>query len=310
MSKAKNILQMLNETRERELVQYSSRGNSAQATTTTVGKLEAGVYNIEATMTGIQFEKHSINTDKLLRFKDSRYEAVLKEIEEFWNIGEDFQDLDFTHKRGVLLFGAPGTGKSCLLKLVIESITKERGDIVFLCRRPGLLIEGLRQFREVEPDRKALVILEDVDQMCYDDQALTELFDGDKQINGVLFLGTTNYLERMSARMLRDGRFDRKLEVKNPPKEGRKAYLEAKLGNHKRKDLIPELTEKTDGFSFAQMRELLVSVCCYKYDVDSSIDRIRNGIDEAKVSDEELETKLNSISLNENKAAKLMKEFR
>lgn len=291
MSRAKKFLESAEKvsvankaTRVRSLQQYVVGANTRRPTSKTKPTLEAGVYNIHSDMMGPYFDVHEVNTDELLRFKDSRYNAILEEVKEFWELKPKFQRLGFTNKRGVLMHGKPGTGKSCIIKLMMEDMV-ERGDVVFLARSVHSLKEGLKQFREVEPERKALVVLEEVDEMLYDLRAISELFDGDDQIGDVLFVGTTNYLERIPPKMLREGRFDRKVEILPPPKEGRLEYLRRKLGilEDVTDAAIEEHADQTDGFTFGQLREFLIGAYVYGKPVDQVIKRIQNGggLDEA-----------------------------
>jgi len=271
--------------KKQTLTQYSDMGNTASPTSKTKGVLEAGVYNVQTDpMSGsVFFAFHDVSTDELLRFKDPRQESILEEIKKFWGLADNFKKMGFTHKRGLLCYGPPGTGKSCILKLVMEDVVKQ-GDVVFIGRSPGSLVEGLRQFREVEPDRKALVILEDLDKLVqYDEHTLLELFDGDLQMDHFLYLGTTNYLERIPERMLRANRFDRKIKIDYPTIEGRLAYLKMKLGIHEDEGAVQELADKTDGFSFGQLREYIVSVYCFEKDSEQTLNRIKNGLEEASI---------------------------
>jgi len=280
--------------RQQILTQYGVSGNSFHAAGKTTGILEAGIYSIKSNMQGPYFEFHDMSTDEVLRFEDSRYNQVLDEISKFWGLKEKFDKLGFVHKRGVLLHGAPGTGKSCLLKLVMED-TVNKGDVVFIVKDAYTLTKGLEQFREIEPDRKVLVVFEDIDEVLNygGERPVLELFDGDSQISNVLYLATTNYIDKLPPRMLRAGRFDRKMEVYNPPEEGRLMYLKHKLGMDEKAASLEEVAKKTDGFSFAQLRELLVSVYCLGNDMDKSIKRIKTGINESvEMSEKQLDSKL------------------
>ena len=106
---------LLREGRERVLTQYSDGGNVLAASQKTRPTLEAGCYAIRSTMEGIMFERVETNSDHLLRFEDSRYNEVLTEVDSFWDLGPKFEMVGLTHKRGLLLWGQPGQGKSCLL---------------------------------------------------------------------------------------------------------------------------------------------------------------------------------------------------
>jgi hypothetical protein len=265
--------------RVKSVVQYTKNGNvsSPVGKIKLEGKLSPGVYNVRSSFEmGTFFEQADIRSDEILRFKDERQDTVINEIGQFWELKGDFDDMGFVHKRGMMLYGPPGSGKTCVLKLVMEEMVKQ-GNIVFLVKSVGSLLEGLKSFREIESDRRCVVILEDIDKMVqYDEHSLLELFDGETQVDNVLYLATTNHIDRLPERMLRSGRFDRKVEVPFPPLEGRKAYLEMKLKKKKLTEVeIKDIANETDGLSFGDLRELLVSVYCLKYSMAETIKRLK-----------------------------------
>jgi ATP-dependent 26S proteasome regulatory subunit len=241
--------------------------------------IPAGVYRIMYTPSGVIYEVHDISTDEILRFEDSRYNKVLDEIQKFWTLKEDFTKMGFSHKRGLLLYGTPGGGKSSLLKLAIQDAVDE-GNLVFITNDAHTLVEGLKTVREIEPDRRVLCVLEDIDEIVrYGEHSILELFDGDSQTDNVLFLATTNYIDRLPPRILRAGRFDRKIRIDNPPVEGRLKYLQAKLKGNIAEERIVELAEKTDGLSFGQLREFLIATFCLKQNEDKVIHRLKNHLE-------------------------------
>jgi len=274
------------------LIQYMVGENSFHPVgqIKTVKTLPPGIYNIQESMQGPYFEITDIRTDNLLKFADSRYNMILEEIDKFWKIKDNFKNMGFLHKRGVLLYGNPGTGKSCLLKQVMEGMVK-RGDLVFMAGTSSYRIkDGLSLLKEVEPDRQVLAVMEDIDE--FDEHTLLQLFDGNTIFDDVLFLGTTNYINKLQPRLLREGRFDRKIRIDNPPLEGRVAYFNYKLGKREPSERIKEMAEKTKGFSFGQLREFLVSVYCLGYDIDETVKRIQSGREEFDITEGELDRKL------------------
>lgn len=155
-------------------------------------------------------------------------------------------------------------GKSSAINQTVDMITG-RGDVVFYGRNIGVLIEGLNAFRQVEPDRKVVVVLEDADEYVgYQERDMLNLLDGANTIENVLYLATTNYLSRFPERLLRPGRFDKKIFVGPPPMEGRKAYFEHKLGKVESPEEIDRLARETDGLSFGHLRELITAVYALK----------------------------------------------
>jgi hypothetical protein len=261
--------------------QYTDAGHTIRpiGAVRLISKLDPLVYKVESDMQGLYFSPHDMKTDNLLRFKDKRQKTVLSEIKKFWGLKARFNDMGFVHKRGLLLFGAPGTGKSCILKLVIADIIEE-GDVVLSVQNPRLLVGALEAIRQIEPCRRVLAILEDVDEMVrYDEHALLGLFDGDAQQDSICLLGTTNYLDRLPPRMLRTGRFDRVIEIGNPGRFGRRAYFDSKLKGKERDEIISHLVNLTKGLNFSQLKEVLVSVYCLGYPLGRVMERIAKGIE-------------------------------
>lgn len=265
--------------RESVFTQYVDDGHIIRPAgkLSTVKELEPNVYTLNSDMQGFYLSPHELRTDALLRFKDKRQTLVLSEIHKFWGLKGRFNDLGFVHKRALLLYGAPGTGKSCVLKLVMGNVVKE-DDVVLIAKSPNLLVTALDNIRQVEPNRRILATLEDVDEMVrYDEHALLGLFDGDSQQEGIILLGTTNYLDRLPPRMLRTGRFDRVIEIGNPGKRGRKAYFDSKLKGKEEDGVVSHLIGVTKGYNFSQLKEVLVSVYCLGYPLKEVLRRIKGG---------------------------------
>lgn len=280
--------------KERQLVQYVDRGNMQAPTSKTIETLNPGVYRIEQSMSGIYFDKHEFATDELLRFKGCGYEDIMEEVEGFWALGTEFEKFGYTHTHGILLTGRPGMGKSCLIKLLMESIVAH-GDVVFSVRSTHTLVEGVKAFREVEPDRKAFVVLEDVDDMisyASAEHALLELMDGDAQVNKLLFIATSNYPERLPERMTRVGRFGRTFEVVAPSSEGRRLYLTHKLGKYETVDNINRIVAATEGLGFNHLKNLILSVYCFKRDIKQTVERLRKSMGLPNLTDNYIELKI------------------
>lgn len=284
-TKADEVLGVFDETlrtgteKKRFLKQYTDSGNDLSPTIQTREHLEAGVYVIHSTMQGPVFSKHAYATDELLKFDNSEYNWLLEEVQKFQKLRDNFHKMGFTHKRGIGMRGIPGTGKSCLIKMMMEQIVGD-GDVVFSVSSPYTLIEGLKAFREVEPERFAFVVLEDLDGMGGERQLL-ELFDGDCQVDGVLYIATTNYFERLSERLTRVGRFDKWQTIRYPNAEGRKAYLEHKLGIHESAEHIEKLVQETKGLGFNHLKELIIAVYCLENGLSETLHRLRDSANPA-----------------------------
>jgi len=262
---------------ERKYVQFGVAGpGSFTPTGSTVEGLQPGLYRLSQDYNGnIFFNEAELDSDSLLRFEDKRYADVISQVSRFWGMKDKYESMGMIHKRGLLLYGPPGTGKSCLLKLVMEDAIAQ-GNIVVIAEDVSAVASAMGPLRQVEPDRQVLVILEDVDDMR--EHALLQVFDGDNTASNILYLGTTNYVERLAPRVLRPGRFDLKIEVGPPPDTGRRAFFKGKTSRLGLTDeTIEAYVAATDKFSFGQLREFLVSVHCYDESPVDAAKKLSNG---------------------------------
>lgn len=260
---------------DEKLTQYQQQGTQFRVAHETTEKLDPGLYRINADMHGVFFEQATMTNDDILDAQDERLDGIIEEASSFWALKERYAELGLTHKRGILLESAPGTGKSVLMQRLAEDAIKQ-GAIVFTSTDPGLLKEGLHQIRAVETDRNIMVLMDDFDRhFSYAEGKLITLLDGEDSISNVLFVAATNYVERMSARLRRPGRFDTQVTVENPPESVREAYFKHKLPEADDKK-IKTLVKATEDFSFAEMKEIIVSTEIYDRDISTEATRIKS----------------------------------
>ncbi len=277
------------ESKEPSFTQWSIFGpNQYLAGSPTIGTLKPGFYKIPGSYQGQPiFEKQSIKVDDLLIFKDSLSAKIFKEIESFWKLEAKFTEYGYLHRRGYLLYGPQGSGKSAISQQVIKNVV-EGGDIVFSCSdKPNLLVEALNIFRQIEPNRRIVCLFEDLDAIIqtWGESAVLGLLDGESQIDKVLNIATTNYPERLDKRIVsRPRRFDRVLKIGMPNEAVRREYFAYKLSLKKAE--LDKWVKETENLSFASLAELVISVKCLGNKFEETIITLR-GMTEAKFSSEE-----------------------
>lgn len=211
-------------------------------------------------------------------FQSGPLDNVLSEIGAFWSGDEAYKELGMTHKRSILLYGPPGCGKTGILTSVIADVVKRNG-IAITFNTINVFHQAIPLFRQIQPDTPVVVVTEDVEnKIAYDEPLFLEVLDGSSSIGGnVLYLSTTNNLNAIPERIrCRPSRMDTLIEIGAPCKEQRAEYVEFILGKIKgaSKPYKAEIVEKSDGFSLADLKELIVSTYVYKKTVADSVERI------------------------------------
>jgi hypothetical protein len=226
--------------------------------------LPPGLYDIRNSQSiGLYFTRLNISTESILKLPDSNSDKVIREIVKFWNKEEIFKKYELTYKRGILLWGPPGSGKTCTIKLIIDDVVK-RGGIALKFGHPDIFSEGIRILRDIQPDTPIVVLMEDLDTTIehFDESLVINILDGVDRIDKVAFLATTNYPEKLGPRIInRPSRFDRRYKIGYPTPEAREMYLKHLFKNDDvSKFDIKKWVEDTDEMSLAHLRELFVAV--------------------------------------------------
>ena len=261
-------------------------------------ELVPGVYDIVHNNTiGVYFEQIPVLTTGLIRFPETNSDKVVSEIQKFWTKESIFRDYNLTYKRGIILWGPPGSGKSCTIQLIMRDVV-ERDGVVIKFTHPSLFLEGIRKFREIQPDTPVVVLMEDIDSILemHSESEVLNILDGVNQIEKVVFLATTNYPEKLGARIVnRPSRFDKRFKIGHPNAESRRIYFEYIIGEKKINELGIDLdswVEDTEEFSIAHLKELFTAVVILGDEYEDAIeslsvmreDKLDSSEDESKKS--------------------------
>ena len=270
---------------------WANYGDTFSPCERAVENLPAGQYTVEHSHErGIFFQRHAVNLDDLLILPDSASEEVIQGIEYFWTREENFREFGFLWKRGVMLYGPPGSGKTSTLQILSKKIVERDGISVYISN-PSLGAKGLELLRRIEPTRPLVVMLEDIDAIVqeYGEPELLALLDGELQIDNVVFIATTNYPERLDKRLKnRPSRFDIIKKIGMPSPAARETYLLAKNPRlQKNPEELMKWVKSTDGFSVAHLKELIVSVEVLNTPFDLAHKRLKVMIQSTISSEEE-----------------------
>jgi predicted AAA+ superfamily ATPase len=236
----------------------------------TVPKVPSAVYEIgwNGNLGTHTLKKQPFKTDELYHLPSPEITDILQDIESFWNRVDKYKQYNFVHKRGILMYGDPGCGKSGIIQLISQQLIKRDGIVINVKDEDDVdkFTSFIGTFRKVEPNRPIVVLLEDIDSIAsenrYQTARLLNILDGVKQIEGVVYIATTNYPEKLQERITnRPSRFDRRYKVESPNDEIRRAYIKHKLNDEDVNGIdIEEWVKRTDGMSLSHLKEVVISV--------------------------------------------------
>jgi cell division protease FtsH len=187
--------------------------------------------------------KQRVTFDDVAGIDDSKQE--LTEVVDFLRHPDEYRKLGARIPRGVLLSGSPGTGKTLLARAVAGE-----ADVPFYSMSASEFVEmivgvGASRVRDLFAQAKktapSIIFIDEIDAIgrsrssgAYSgsndereqtlNQILTEM-DGFDASTGVIVLAATNRPDVLDSALLRPGRFDRRVNVQSPDKDGREAIL-------------------------------------------------------------------------------------
>lgn len=252
--------------------------------------LPPGAYHFAQIPTGIAFAPLTMTEEPVFKLPCPAVSIVMREVERFWDRRQHYQKYGVPHKRGILLYGPPGSGKSTTIREVARDIIS-RGGIVTFMPPPDLFTYGLAAMRQIQAEIPIVVVMEDLEDILsnFEESDVINMLDGLGALDRVLFLATTNNLDKLPQRVQnRPSRFDRKIKVDYPSPEHREAYL-----RHldKFEDLTPERmkswVEKTHDFSIAHLKELFTATVILGVEDAEALDNLRSMSAESLLEDDE-----------------------
>ncbi|THY31352.1 AAA-domain-containing protein [Aureobasidium pullulans] len=191
---------------------------------------------------------------------------------------EHMQALSLTPQKGILFYGPPGCSKT----LTAKAVATESG-LNFIAVKGAELTsmyvgESERSVREVFRKARAaapsIIFFDEIDSIGSERDSsgtkglnvLTTLLnemDGIESLKGVLVLAATNKPEVLDPALLRPGRFDSLIYIAPPSQSARKEILRIRTRSVPLADDvdIEDLSERTEGFSGAEIVEICLNAC-------------------------------------------------
>ena len=220
--------------------------------------------------------ENTIKLDGVAGLKEEKEE--LEEIVEFLKEPGKFTKVGARIPKGILLEGAPGTGKTLLAKAIageanVPFFSISGSDFVEMF--VGVGASRVRDmFAEAKRHSPCIIFIDEIDAVArrrgtgmgggHDEreQTLNQLLvemDGFGVNEGIIVMAATNRVDILDPAILRPGRFDRKITVAHPDVRGREEILKVHAENKPLGDDVDltQIAQTTAGFTGADLENLL-----------------------------------------------------
>ena len=279
-----SAIRPVDESTIQSLSQWSSVDGSIIPVSNTFGRLEKGYYSIHFSNTlGMYFTKDKVELNKLYRLPNTATDMILNDISKFWKSEETYKKYHRVFRRNYLLYSAPGTGKTSLINLMCEELINDYDGVVFSLsteEQVEAFPDAVKRIRKIEPDRKIIAIIEDIDGFTQANNRLNTLLlnilDGNLKLSGLVTIATTNHIEYLEERYTnRPSRFDRVVEFPLPNAESRKMFIEKTvLPDDLEKINIDDWVAKTEGFTIDHINELILLFFVFGHSEEDAFDAL------------------------------------
>jgi len=236
-----------------------------------------GMYNFVDQDGEVFLSKVNEDSTDYISMTNNPAQKLSLDVANFFDHDKVYSDLKIAKKRGSLLYGPPGNGKS---REVLQAAR------VFTVKCPtgiGLSINNpnevwfISYLRKEKPTIPLFVVFEELtnftDSRDELNNKLLNMLDGSEGIDNVYIVATTNYPTRLSQNITnRPGRFHNIIEVPNPKAALRKEFLSKFMPAAE----VAELMIKTDDdFSLAHLKEIIVYAALYEISMLEAVKKVK-----------------------------------
>lgn len=225
-------------------------------------KIDKGLYRFVQTGGQWVLAKVDLSPENMDEYVDlgRSCERVRNDIELFFDKKEDYKRLRLNHRRGALIYGPPGNGKTYHLMRIFE---KHDGIAIMI---PSSMqdMDFLISWRDPLKDNRVILVMEEITQRlngrgnASDD--LLSFMDGEYSWTGCYVVATTNHPDMLPGNLVdRPGRFDVVIAFPFPTDGERAVYFRHHLPDAPKSD-IEQIVASTKDYSLSYLKEIVLRI--------------------------------------------------
>lgn len=156
-----------------------------------------------------------------------QHDVIKKDIALFLNNEELYRRIGVQYRRGILMYGPPGEGKTSAVRQILKESLPRDTITIFTEHLPSF--QFLKKLQKEEANRLKIFVFEELGVLVEEKVAverLLDFLDGESSLDRAIMFATTNYPERLPGNIVdRPSRFDRLLKVGSPNAKTREKLL-------------------------------------------------------------------------------------
>src|SRR5271163_3657767 len=129
---------------------WEQYGGGRRPIVNSYSRLEAGVYYLWESNSGTIFEPSNQFIDPVIDLPGLPNTFILEEIDKFWKNEAVYAEYGFIDKRGILLYGPPGNGKTAVIADMILILKQKTANDITV-RRFSVASPAIQNLKKIEP---------------------------------------------------------------------------------------------------------------------------------------------------------------
>lgn len=194
------------------------------------------------------------------------------DVKDFLGAEGIYRDMGIQYRRGILLYGPPGNGKTSLIRELVRKSIPEDSLVIFMDLLPGRSF--IDAIRKTLADRMKVFVFEELAAVMEQTrlEKVLDFLDGERSVDRSIVLATTNFPEKLPHNLVdRPSRFDRLYKMPDPDDATRKTMMEYFL-----KTTVGEQdVVATRGLSIVALREVAILVKKSRYSVPKAVKQLK-----------------------------------